>query len=206
MRIHVKICGISDVAGADAAAQAGADAVGFIFDESVRRVTPDQATAIASHLPENIDRVAVFLTPTLDEIERTLKLFNAHLAQADHSSVAGIVSFQALPVFRESVGVFDRVEDFVANSSDGRFVYEGERSGIGQTVDWAKAYRVGHMGRMTLAGGLTPDNVGEAIRTVRPFGVDVSSSVESRPGVKDPVRIRAFVEAVRETEKDMVTT
>ena len=206
MRIHIKICGISDVAGAVAAAQAGADAVGFIFDESVRRVTPHQATAIASHLPENIDRVAVFLTPTLDEIERTLKLFSAHLAQADHSSVAGTVSFQVLPVFRESVGAFDRVEEYVASNSNGRFVYEGERSGIGQTVDWTEAHRIGRLGRMTLAGGLTPDNVGEAIRTVRPFGVDVSSGVESRPGVKDPDRIKAFVEAVRETEKDLVTT
>ena len=206
MRIHVKICGMTDVAGAVAAAQAGTDAIGFIFDESVRRVTPDQATEIASHLPDDIDRVAVFLSPALDEIERTLKLFTARLAQADHASVAGTVSFQALPVFRESAGVFDRVSEYIASSPNGRFVYEGERSGIGQTVDWAEAHRIGRLGRMTLAGGLTPDNVGEAIRTVRPFGVDVSSGVESGPGVKDPGRIRAFVEAVRETEKDLVTT
>ena len=115
------------------------------------------------------------------------------------------MSFQALPVFRESVSVFDRVEDFVGSSSDRRFVYEGRRSGTGRTVDWAKAHRVGRLGRMTLAGGLTPDNVGEAIAEVRPFGVDVSSGVESRPGVKDFGLIRAFVEAVRETEKDLAT-
>ena len=206
MRIHIKICGISDVDGAVASSQAGANAVGFVFDESVRRVNPDQATAIASHLPEDIDRIAVFLSPATDEIERTLNLFSASLVQADHSSLGKAVPFQALPVFRESIGVFDDVEEYVANTPDGRFVYEGQRSGAGQTIDWADAYRIGLLGRMTLAGGLTPDNVGEAIRTVHPFGVDVSSGVESRPGVKDPGLIRAFVEAVRETEKEPVAT
>ena len=77
---------------------------------------------------------------------------------------------------------------------------------MGRMVDWEMAADIAQLGRMTLAGGLDPDNVSQAIATVRPFGVDVSSGVESSPGVKDPVRIRAFVRAVREAEKDLVRT
>jgi len=102
--------------------------------------------------------------------------------------------------------VDNELDAYLGDTSDRRLVYEGPRSGVGRTVDWARAHGVARRGLVTLAGGLAPDNVAEAIRTVRPFGVDVSSGVESEPGVKDPGRIRAFVEAVREAEKEMVGT
>ncbi|GBE23229.1 N-(5'-phosphoribosyl)anthranilate isomerase [bacterium BMS3Bbin01] len=206
MRIHVKICGIADLRGAIAAAEAGADSVGLVFASSPRKVTPREAARLAARLPKGIDRVAVFLRPTAAEITRTLEVFDAEIVQADHAHLQELDGKALLPVFRETERVDAELDAYVEGTTDRRLVYEGPRSGVGRTVDWTRACRVARRGRVTLAGGLHPDNVGEAIRTVRPFGVDVSSGVESKPGVKDPGRIRAFVEAVREAEKGLVGT
>ncbi len=206
MTIHIKICGITDGAGADAAVEAGVDAVGFVFADSVRRLTPAQATAIASNLPDDLDRVAVFLRPSMQEVTHVLERFDAQLVQADHSALARLTSFPRLPVFRESPTVIAEIGAYTATTSSRRFLYEGPRSGVGRKVDHTGAREAAVLGRMTVAGGLDPDNVGEVIRAIRPFGVDVSSGVESRPGVKDPGRIRAFVEAVREIEEELVPT
>jgi len=205
-RIHIKICGITDAGGAAAAAEAGADSVGFVFAPSLRQITPQEATRLAVRLPEGIDRVAVFFRPTVTEITQALGVFEAEIVQADHGYLHDLDGKRVLAVFRESEGVHAELDAYVGGTTDRRFVYEGPRSGVGRTVDWARAFGVARRGQVTLAGGLDPDNVGEAIRTVCPFGVDVSSGVESKPGVKDPGRIRAFVEAVREAEKGLVGT
>ena len=202
MSIHIKICGISDPSNAEVAVEAGADAIGFVLDKSVRRVSAMTAAALASILPEHIDGVAVFRAPEARALADALGGFEPDVIQADYRSLAEIRDRRVLPVFRQSV---DDSLEIVRNAGGRRFVYEGRNSGMGEKVDWEQAADVALFGEMTLAGGLTPDNVGEAIRTVRPFGVDVSSGVESEPGVKDPVRIRAFVEAVREAEKELVT-
>ena len=83
------------------------------------------------------------------------------------------------------------------------FLYEGAKSGQGEAVDWSRAAEIARRGDMILAGGLGPDNVSAAIAIVRPFGVDVSSAVESAPGVKDPELIEAFIQAARAAEKDL---
>jgi len=206
MRIHVKICGITDLSAAIAAAEAGADSIGFVFASSLRQITPEQAARLVRELPKSIDRVAVFLRPTAGELTRVLAVFDADVVQADHAYLEDLGGRRLLPVFRESERVQAELDTYVGSSTDRRFVYEGRRSGAGRAVDWTRAFNVARRGQVTLAGGLDPDNVGEAIRTVRPFGVDVSSGVESEPGVKDPGRIRAFVEAVREAEKGRVGT
>ena len=206
MTIHIKICGITDAAAADAAVEAGVDSVGFVFADSVRRLTPTKATAIASNLPDEMFRVAVFLRPSMQEVRHVLERFDAQLVQVDHSALTRPTVFPQLPVFRESPTVLAELAAHAAASSNPRFLYEGPRSGVGRTVDQIGARQAAGLGRMTVAGGLDPDNVGEVIRAIRPFGVDVSSGVESRPGVKDLGRIRAFVEAVRETEEELVTT
>ena len=126
---------------------------------------------------------------------------DSDVVQADFLSLAGLTAPRPLPVFRETLSGPDEI---AAQVDGDRFVYEGRHSGVGRAVDWDLAAAVAEMGQMTLAGGLDPDNVAEAIKIVRPFGVDVSSGVESSPGVKDPARIRAFVQAVREAEKDLV--
>ena len=112
------------------------------------------------------------------------------------------------PVYREqkmvsvtvSVTVSGTVTDTVPDTV---FVYEGAKSGAGETVDWARAAEVARQGNMILAGGLDADNVAEAIARVKPYGVDVSSGVESAPGQKDPDLIRAFISAARAAEKNL---
>lgn len=201
MRVHVKICGISDLAAALVAVDAGADAIGFVMSDSVRRVTAAEASAIAGRLPESVERVAVFRRPRPAEVEAAIGAIETCLVQADHDAVGEALGARLVPVYRQSPGVAAAIEADLARRGTARFLYEGPHSGAGETVDWRRALNLGRLGRMTLAGGLTPDNVGEAIRIARPFGVDVSSGVESRPGIKDPGLIREFVAAVRETER-----
>ena len=123
MRIHIKICGITDVAGADAAVEAGVDAVGFVFADSVRRLSPARARAIASNLPDDLDRVAVFLRPSMQEVTHVLERFEAQLVQADHSAPARLTSFPVLPVFRESPTVIAELDAYAAAAPSRRFLY-----------------------------------------------------------------------------------
>jgi phosphoribosylanthranilate isomerase len=201
MRVHVKVCGIRDADTALVAIEAGADALGFVMSESVRRVTPAEASAIAAQLPESVEKVAVFRRPRPEELEAAVGTLGTWLMQADHDVVGDAPGVRLLPVYRESPGIEAAIEADLARRGGARFHYEGPRSGAGEVVDWVRAHHLGRLGQMTLAGGLTPDNVGEAIRVARPFGVDVSSGVESRPGIKDPGLIREFVAAVRATER-----
>jgi phosphoribosylanthranilate isomerase len=203
MRVHVKICGIRDAETALAAVVAGVDALGFVMAESVRRVTPAEASAIVAGIPGGVERVAVLRHPGPEEMEALLREFEPDLVQAEHDARLDDAGARHLPVFREAPGIEASIDAHLAVGTAARFVYEGARSGMGEAVDWRRARRVGERGRMILAGGLTPENVGDAIRTARPFGVDVSSGVESRLGVKDVGLIRAFVAAVREAERGM---
>lgn len=195
MSLFVKICGITQLEAAQAATSSGADAVGFVFASSPRQVTPRQALSISGELPPHLLRVAVFRRPDRAEIEAVLEEFTPDLVQADADTLDGFTATGGLPVFREDG---DRVPD------GGRFLYEGPVSGSGQRVDLARATSVARLGDMILAGGLRPDNVGRAVATVRPFGVDVSSGVETSPGVKGPALIRSFVAAVRAAEERLV--
>jgi len=191
MSLFVKVCGVRDLKTALACASAGADAVGFVFDRSVRRVDVHTAENIATCVPE-LEPVAVFRRQPSDLLE----VFKPRLVQADHPASAA-----TLPVFREAPGVEQLIDTYMLRHANGVFVYEGPVSGSGRTVCWARAAAIARKGRMILAGGLRPENVASAVKTVRPFGVDVSSGVERRPGVKDPARIREFVAAARSAAK-----
>lgn len=199
MSLFIKICGITDQEAARAAVSSGASAVGFVFAASPRQVTARQAAAISDELPSGVLRVAVFRHPDPAEIEAVVEEFTPDLVQADRVALDGFDTAATLPVFREDGG-----EAPDGRHGVGRFLYEGPVSGSGQLVDLARATSVARLGDMVLAGGLRPDNVGRAIATVRPFGVDVSSGVESSPGVKDPALIRSFVAAVRAAEERLV--
>lgn len=202
MSVHVKICGITDIASAQAAVEAGADAVGFVFTDSVRQITADEAANITKELPGRIQRVAVFLRPDLLEVRRVLSRFPADVIQADFGTVSD--GLRLLPVFRE--GDDNILYAYLSGTVGRRFHYEGRVSGSGKAVDWPHAARVARRGRMTLAGGLNPANVVKALSVVHPFGVDVSSGVESKPGVKDHGMIRDFLAAVRQQERESVET
>lgn len=194
----VKICGLSAREHVQAAVDAGADAVGFVFAESVRRVEPGHARAITNKLPGTLKKVAVMLHPTNEEWQAVLQGFEPDVLQTDAEDFADLDvpdSIECWPVYREG----NRVTDTIL----GAFVYEGPKSGAGETVDWARAAEVARRGNMILAGGLDAANVAEAVATVRPYGVDVSSAVESAPGQKDPAKIREFISAARAAEKEL---
>lgn len=197
MSLFVKICGITDVDAGMAAALAGADAIGFVFADSPRQLSPGQALAISGELPPGLLRVAVFRNPGPAEIEDVLERFTPDAVQADVGALDGLQDFTTLPVYRDGG---------VEMPDGGRFLYEGPVSGAGLTVDLSRATGMARLGEMVLAGGLRPDNVGRAIVTVRPHGVDVSSGVETAPGRKDPSLIRSFVAAARTAEERLVNT
>ena len=197
MTFAIKICGLRTAADVAAAVAAGADAVGFVFAESVRRVTPDEARNAAAAVPEGVLRVAVMKHPDPAEWLAVLDGFAPDVLQTDSEDFAHLnvpAALRRWPVYREG-GIDD------ATRLPYEFLYEGRQSGAGATVDWDLAAAIARRGNMILAGGLTPANVGAAVAAVRPRGVDVSSGVESAPGVKDPARIREFISAARAAEQ-----
>lgn len=197
MTVFVKICGLNDAGDVAAAAAAGADAVGFVFAESVRRVTPRQAADATATCPPGLLRVAVMQHPTAAELREVLDDFAPDVVQTD----AG--DFELLDVPAEVVTWPVLREGGVIAGDRDTYVYEGPRSGAGEPVDWELAARFAKHGKMILAGGLAEDNVATAIRKVRPWGVDVSSGVESLPGRKDHELIKRFVSAVRAAENEL---
>lgn len=196
MKRIVKICGLTHVVSVDAAISAGADALGFVFADSPRKVTVRHAAFIASRVPRRVLRVAVMRQPEVALWREVQDIFCPDVLQTDGADFDYLdvpEDIQRWPVVREG-------EAATARDLEGVFVYEGPSSGRGEKVDWQVAAGVARKGRMILAGGLDVDNVAEALETVMPWGVDVSSGVESAPGVKDPELIHAFVAAVRATE------
>jgi phosphoribosylanthranilate isomerase len=204
-RLFVKICGITRSRDAMVAAEAGADAVGFVFwRKSPRAIDPKGARAIAAGLPSSIVRVGVFVDPRPGELSRI-----ADEAELDILQLHGAESPESLADLPrrcwKAVGVGP---DFVAGDAlryEGRVAgilldtrSEGAWGGTGRTFDWSLAQEVRKRASfLVLAGGLDPENVEAAVRAVRPDGVDVSSGVESSPGRKDEGRVRAFIEAAR---------
>ena len=195
--MFVKICGLRTREHVDAAIAAGADAIGFVFAQSVRRIDPAAAAELVRAVPNTIRKVAVMLHPSNDEWQHVLAEFEPDVLQTDAGDFAALdvpASIERWPVFRETTA---------APEGSTTYVYEGAKSGQGETVDWARAAKIAERGNMILAGGLGPDNVADAIHTVRPWGVDVSSGVEAAPGQKDAQLIRTFISAARAAEKDL---
>ena len=196
MKVLVKICGLTTAESVAAAVAAGADAAGFVFAESVRRVTPETASTLAEGLPETMARVAVMKHPTGEEVRTMQEGFTPTFLQTEYADfgrieITGVC--RPLPVLRAGAPLPARLPPMI--------LFEGPKSGSGETTDWRQAAKLARKTRLILAGGLDPDNVGEAIRQVRPYGVDVSSGVEAAPGRKDPQLITRFVEAVRDAER-----
>jgi phosphoribosylanthranilate isomerase len=197
MSVFVKVCGLRKVEHVLAAVEAGADAVGFVFAKSVRRISAADAAVISANVPAHIRRVAVMMHPANDEWRDVLQVFSPNVLQTDADDFASLdipASVERWPVYREGG---------VSSSIDGTYVYEGQKSGQGKSVDWSIASKIAGDGRMILAGGLAAENVAAAIATVRPYGVDVSSGVESAPGQKNRQLIEEFITAVRAAEKKL---
>ena len=197
----IKICGITRLQDAVSAARFGADAVGFVFADSPRRVTPKQARKITKAMPAGPERVGVFVNRPLDEIEEIIDYCDLDLVQLHghedpaYCSMLGGRVIKALRV----TGNTDLVEVYKyycrAVLLDG---YENTSCGAaGNGFDWRMVGVIDAGRPIIVAGGLTHENVGKAITTARPFGVDVSSGVETAPGIKDPVLIYRFIEKAR---------
>jgi len=213
-RVFVKVCGITRPEDGLLAAEAGADAVGFVFyPMSPRRVDVSRAAEIAREIPPLVARVGVFVDAARDEMSRVadevgLDLLQLH-GEEPPDALEGLPR-RALKAVR--VGKGFTVEDALRYRGaagvvvDTRLVGETVMpGGTGTPFDWALVRGLrDQVGFLMLAGGLNPDNVAEAIREVQPHAVDVSSGVERLPGRKEPAQVRAFVEAVRAAEREGV--
>jgi len=197
--LFVKICGVRTVEAVEAAVSAGADAIGFnFFPPSPRYLAPEQAARLAGAAPRRILRVAVMLRPVQKEWEQVLAEFKPDCLQADANNLARLslpAGLRTLPVYRDH-------EQFQPESVPAatRCLFEGARSGAGQRPDWERAARLARRNEIVLAGGLDPANIAEAVRQVRPWGVDVASGVESAPGIKDAAAMSEFVRMARQRD------
>jgi phosphoribosylanthranilate isomerase len=204
--VKVKICGITNVEDARAAVAAGADALGFVmYGKSPRCVNPAVASAIVAGLPPFVLPVGVFVNEDVDMVRKLMDECGFALAQLHGDESASYCQSLGRPALKairlKDRGSFLALAEFHGRANVRGFVIDafGEHAygGTGQTVDWALAAEAARAAPILLAGGLTPSNVAEAIRQVRPYGVDVSSGVEERPGKKDPAKVKAFIEAAR---------
>jgi phosphoribosylanthranilate isomerase len=189
----IKICGMTTPEAIAAALAARVDAIGFVFAASVRRLSPQKAVQLAIPARGKVTCVAVTRHPSQQELDEILEVFRPDVLQTDAEDLTELrvpAELRKLPVLRGEPQ---------ATPLPARLLFEGPVSGTGKTCDWSGARRLAHRTELVLAGGLHSDNVAEAISEVHPFGVDVSSGVESRPGLKDPAKIERFARAARAT-------
>jgi phosphoribosylanthranilate isomerase len=203
MPVKVKICGITNVDDGLAAAEAGADVLGFVFyDQSPRRIALPAAAGLIGQLPPFVLKAGVFVNAPEDVVLRAIAECGLNLLQFHGDEppayclqfglmsmkafrIRGAASLQALPNYPTDAWLLDAY-------------CPGKPGGTGETFNWDLAREARGYGRpVFLAGGLTPENVAEAVRRAQPYGVDVSSGVEAAPGRKDHAKIRAFIHAAK---------
>jgi phosphoribosylanthranilate isomerase len=194
----LKICGMTTPEAVAATLDARADAMGFVFAQSVRKVTPQIAAGLAVPARGRLRLVAVTRHPSQEELDEILRVFRPDVLQTDVADLSAL----RLPADLEVLPVLRGLQDMSADSgrranSLPRILFEGQISGSGTTCDWDGAREVAQRTELILAGGLNAGNVARAVAEVQPFGVDVSSGVEERPGLKSPAEIARFVAAAR---------
>jgi phosphoribosylanthranilate isomerase len=206
MPVKVKICGITNLADGMAAAEAGADALGFVFyDQSPRHISVEAASVFAPQLPPFVLKVGVFVNAPEDLVIRAIRECGLNLLQfhgdepPEYCQQFGLMSMKAFRV-RDAASL-----QAVLNYQTDAWLLDAYSTdapgGTGETFNWDLALQAQGWGRpVFLAGGLTPENVAEAVRCARPYGVDVSSGVEAAPGRKDHAKVRAFIQAAKAVE------
>jgi len=202
MRPLVKICGITRLDDALWAAEAGADALGFIFYEgSPRYLTPNDAAQIIGQLPAGVQKVGVFVNRHRSVIERAIEEIGIGVLQLHGDERPEECQPFSVKVWK---GVRVRFESEIARLRDydvDAFVFDahlpGHYGGTGNTSNWTLARAAARQHRIVLSGGLNPENIQQAIEFVQPWGVDVNSGVESAPGKKDPEKLKRLFEALR---------
>ena len=199
----VKICGITNLEDALAACDAGADALGFVLAPEAKKrnryIELEAALKIIEQLPPLVTTIAVVVNESVEQLARILSVVDIvqfHGEEAPHDIV---MPHKAIKAFRAGAGLSVNVmEAYPCRAWLLDAYVPGDRGGSGQTCDWDFAQVAVATGKpVILAGGLTPENVAEAVRTVRPFAVDVSGGVEAAPGKKDHERVRNFIHAAK---------
>jgi phosphoribosylanthranilate isomerase len=208
VRTRIKFCGCTGVHDAQLAIETGADAIGMIFAPSPRRIAESAAKDIAAQLPPFITPVGVFVNPTREEIERARAIFPDLVVQLHGDESPSFVSSIDGKVIKTIHVAPDATDaDKIARDAHQHpraillfdTVSGGARGGTGQTFPWRLIAPLARERQIIVGGGLTPQNVAECVRTVRPFGVDVRSGIESEAR-KDVLKMRAFVKAVKEND------
>jgi phosphoribosylanthranilate isomerase len=188
----IKVCGMTTPDAVSTAMACEVDAIGFVFAESVRRVSTARATALATAARHKVACVAVTRHPTRAQVAEILRDFKPDILQTDIDDIDALdlpQTLSVLPVMRPGLSS--------ACALPRRALFEGPVSGSGKTTDWDAAAELARRIEVILAGGLNARNVAAALRHVRPFGVDVSSGVEDQPGIKSTEMIEQFVVAAR---------
>jgi phosphoribosylanthranilate isomerase len=206
MPVKVKICGITNLADGMAAAEAGADALGFVFhDPSPRSISVEAAAGLIRELPPFVMKVGVFVNAPEDLVVRAIRECGLNLLQfhgdelPDYCLQFGLMSMKAFRI-RDAASL----QALLGYHTDAWLLdaYAPDKpGGTGETFNWDLALETRDWGRpIFLAGGLTPDNVAEAVQRARPYGVDVSSGVEAAPGRKDHAKVKAFIQSAKSIE------
>ena len=197
----IKICGITRREDALHAVEHGATALGFVFwPQSPRYVSPVQAAEIIAGLPSSVTPVGVFVNETVDGIRKIVEQTGIAAVQLHGDEAPGYAQQLGWPILRAmTVDAADRTcADWPADTT---FLVDAadpvRRGGTGTAIDWNRAAALARTCRLVLAGGLDPANVAQAIDTVRPYGVDVSSGVEDAPGIKNPDKMTRFLDSAR---------
>jgi phosphoribosylanthranilate isomerase len=202
--MFVKICGITRLEDARDAIDAGASAIGFVFwPKSPRYIAPERARAIVQALPRPVMAVGVFVNQGREEVNDVAKQVGLCAVQLHGDETPASAEGIERPVIRAvglngtagSISEWPLTTTILVDAHDPE-----KRGGTGTTADWAKAADLARSRRVVLAGGLTPENVARAVATVRPYGVDVSSGVESAPGIKDSAKLLALFKALQAVE------
>jgi phosphoribosylanthranilate isomerase len=190
--LWIKVCGMTTPEAVQAALDAKVDAIGFVFAESKRQVTPQRAAELAKPARGRVRCVAVTKQPSQQAVDEILAVFQPDSFQTDWQDLQMLRlprDLNVVPVLRAGRGE--------PSPLPARVLFEGPVSGTGVLTDWLAATAMARRAELILAGGLAPDNVAAAIAQVQPFGVDVSSGVEASPGLKSPEKIASFVANVR---------
>jgi phosphoribosylanthranilate isomerase len=216
----IKFCGITRPEDALSACRSGADALGFNFSaSSPRSVQPDTAKRIVSALPPFVTPVGIFVEHSPEEIDHLCKYCGLQAAQLHSDSYTpeqalAVKAAKVIRVFRPGPGFrIGQVEEFSRQTGCNAFLFDAyspaAAGGTGEAIESSTAVELFEKTRdfawALLAGGLRPENVGQAVRLVRPWGVDTASGIESAPGVKDPEKMRSFTLAVREADRDLTS-
>lgn len=207
MRTRVKICGITSASDAEVAVASGADALGVVLAESPRRVSLEGAERVLANVPPGVSRVGVFVDAPADLVGEAVVRLRLSAVQFSGTETPEACANAPVPLLKAiHVGAgfsWDEVEPYrgraaaiLLDTASGAV-----RGGTGRTFEWSSVTPLPDGLTVFLAGGLDPGNVGDAVRAVRPFAVDVSSGVEMSPGRKDADKVRAFLAAVRAADE-----